>query len=735
MIDRWPRAILHAPASCAEDVTLWQRAARLDMRVLGERPDGDAFAKRVAEATSWQAQQQLRAREVAPQEVPAPYYQGRYTDSVVAAAIVGWGGYGMDWFHNWMTKESVRGAALRKIQTSPEAAALGLTRLTEPFRSLLRSMPRGRGGEPSQTSVRFAVALMTHKPELHAELPPSLRGLPEVVESVACAGPPDDIFDFITTERLREAVLRRRPELLEKLSPDERTEPLVLAAVDSQGSLLKAASPRQRDDVRIVTRAVANDGAVLSFASERLRRDPATVRAAIRRSPDALAHSLLEGEEARQAELLSIRHWGLPEAERAKLVDIEYVVAVAEHRANHRAPNCVKPREHVQFFRRHLDDPQVCERLVELNPWYYWTIPEARRTESITAAAAIAGAIRLHRTRNVSTEHWNAIARAHPERFVEAFTKHEIPEAQHAELRRALLTAVQSDHRVARKLEGQAWNDPGFVADMVRYNPLVFRSMGPARQLWLQTFEAEEVARATAQLERFDDCDFNQARFEKREWLLWELVRNRTDGRERDPRPRAVAVYPKDDHNGAFKKPKIAGLTDRYRVMYYEADDVEGLGRAIREGTRVKPAEVLMIAGHGSPSSLQLGKGTQRPDDMSRLRTRHAGELARMVPRHRLAPGARVSLMSCKTGRGDRTKRNLAVALSDIWPQTYVQAPQPNSSGGDQVVFDARRRFDHVEFRDATTDAPVPFTLLLPKHMLQRRRPVRRTMRRRRAVH
>jgi hypothetical protein len=183
-----------------------------------------------------------------------------------------------------------------------------------------------------------------------------------------------------------------------------------------------------------------------------------------------------------------------------------------------------------------------------------------------------------------------------------------------------------------------------------------------------------------------------------------EIVKNRLDPREGDDRPIAVVAYPTADHNGQFfdRTDQLEALTKRYRVMFYQVDSDTAFVSAVADGTKHKPAALVVIAGHGESALAAFGaedpaKLPERmraqldaPDTSPRVRQRILDRIAKLNEERyldlsdraqlekvadRVAKGGSILLISCSTGKGGAKATNLANFLHEVFPQARIDAP------------------------------------------------------------
>ena len=175
--------------------------------------------------------------------------------------------------------------------------------------------------------------------------------------------------------------------------------------------------------------------------------------------------------------------------------------------------------------------------------------------------------------------------------------------------------------------------------------------------------------------------------------LLEEVLRNRKDPSVDDGRPVAVVVYPKPtgDPDGAFDWTSMVELTQRYRVMFYEVGTDSGLIDALKEGGKARPADLVVLAGHGQQGVTSLSWGHGVPQDSEVLDVEDEQQLVDAGVEQSVQPGASIVMLSCSTGEGRQAGDNIANMLARVYPGREVLAPVVNS--GAQLKFDEQGRF------------------------------------------
>lgn len=147
-----------------------------------------------------------------------------------------------------------------------------------------------------------------------------------------------------------------------------------------------------------------------------------------------------------------------------------------------------------------------------------------------------------------------------------------------------------------------------------------------------------------------------------------------------DPRPMALLVYNTFDYNRAFELPAVIeafSQDNRFRTVYVELSNEEDLNHVLAEASAGGdcPVHTLVLAGHGTPTSLQLGEGDERCDEDSfvDLQDFVQGDFAEL---HRYVRG-QVLLYSCSNGAGGKAYKNLAnFAGENLNQDTRIYATQ-----------------------------------------------------------
>lgn len=162
---------------------------------------------------------------------------------------------------------------------------------------------------------------------------------------------------------------------------------------------------------------------------------------------------------------------------------------------------------------------------------------------------------------------------------------------------------------------------------------------------------------------------------------LAEIVENRTLAQHmdvHDPRPLAVVVYPKADHNQAFRAfTKVADLMRKgYFVLYYEVDNEGEAVAAVKRATRRRKAALIWFGGHGNRTSLALSapdpRTGRRASEEKYLDVGDAKDLKGLGVC--IVDGGHVVLESCSNGKGGKNAKNMLTFMAKVFPSAYVHA-------------------------------------------------------------
>lgn len=165
----------------------------------------------------------------------------------------------------------------------------------------------------------------------------------------------------------------------------------------------------------------------------------------------------------------------------------------------------------------------------------------------------------------------------------------------------------------------------------------------------------------------------------------------------------AVIIHPIEDDNGAFKDIENKGkqLESRgYQVIIARVGGIDALLTALKAATARRRASVIMIGGHGSRTSIQLGFG--EPDSKLTIRDKQLKEkLSAAVGT--LEENGIIILDSCSTGKGGRLFSNIAQLFADTFPQGFVfTSPYPVvAEKGIRLIFNKENEVTAVEFLHA----------------------------------
>lgn len=161
--------------------------------------------------------------------------------------------------------------------------------------------------------------------------------------------------------------------------------------------------------------------------------------------------------------------------------------------------------------------------------------------------------------------------------------------------------------------------------------------------------------------------------------------------------PVALLLYNKDDWNGAFQSKVIDDIAadGRFRVVYREVDSDDDVEDALEE---FGPVHTLVLAGHGSKTTLQLGK----PDPEKKenyVDTEDYDRCDEELEKKYFIPGGQILLYACSNGEGGSEDDNLHRTMTWTFPHVSVySSPLPSNIKG--LSFDGDKHLE-IELWDS----------------------------------
>lgn len=510
------------------------------------------------------------------------------------------------------------------------------------------------------------------------------------------------------------------PVLISRIPEALRGDPqLAVAAIIRDPRSFRALPAALRDDPVVASVALALDGLLLAEVGPTVLANERCLINALRAEPRAFAY--LSDEQKRSPEL-----W-----ERLLRVDdslAQYVPADVPNRATliarhaprsltladavAAAPGWATRPDDVARLVAHfgpnqvlnqvapalLAEPVFARRLVQLHGASFEFLPAALQADEAIARAA-AQDPRAYGT-------WGSKLPQRREWVVGALERDaalfpQLPSSLRAD-RQVAFTAVALDATQLAQVEPPLRDEPAFLIEAAKVNPLVLFELGPSRRASLLGQDAGLQSRWQALEKDLSRLGIHSLeRFHGKWTVLEQVLVNRRAGAE-DTRPIAVIIASTEDWNGGIAASKtIEQLTQHYRVMYYEADSEGHVVEALRNATRFQKAEVMVVAAHGSRGVAAFGASDPRLSGQdgpspATLDLNDQNLLALHGLRERLAPGGHVVMMSCSTGQGRNADDNMANLMVRTFPQANVWAPTAPTNV--EFRLDAQGRFRHPGF-------------------------------------
>ncbi|MFA5840157.1 MAG: DUF4116 domain-containing protein [Candidatus Margulisiibacteriota bacterium] len=184
---------------------------------------------------------------------------------------------------------------------------------------------------------------------------------------------------------------------------------------------------------------------------------------------------------------------------------------------------------------------------------------------------------------------------------------------------------------------------------------------------------------------------------------LLEIVHNRQNLAENDPRPMIVLLYPKADYNGAFAATQMEELVQKgYRVIYFEGGtDEEDYANLIAATRNVgKKTMYIEWSGHGTAEKIAKGaadpaQGIPENEDLY-IDLTDEKEMKDLKLEETIDPAGMIIVTACSAGAGRETSPNMANMFAKIF-KVPIKAPVlPTNS--DHYVYDAEGKIVDVVF-------------------------------------
>lgn len=584
--------------------------------------------------------------------------------------------------------------------------------------SLLSSLPTRTREDPTvvAAAVRGDPALFDGKDVA------TFRQHPQVVEALLLAAPSrwTDI----------DPVLLARPDIaraacadaafLAALPKSLAGDRAFILSVAQEHGVLAAAAPTLRADIDIVRAAVGSEPAAFAHAAPALRSNRAFLLELARLAPGAIAHAGRDvlDDDAFMRSLIASAPRCLSWASAAVRDDTAVVRAALARGADFDAsPRLSADPDTVLIAMRAgvvwtvavdptlLKDPAFALRAVaHAGARALSDFTDDVLSDPAVVAVALADVcdVRQLDTRIKLTDAdrlsllsrygWNAqsLGRARPLTKVEALAAvantggvfPHLPNALKADVDVALEAVVSMPQNL--ELLNKAMLDDAFLEKVFARSPFALDAVPDARDRFMKKRPALTAEHATLRARCTRLGIEWPERFRSQKSLL-EVLDIRENAAGPDDRPSALVIAPKIDANSAFlANGNFDRLTQAYRLFYFEAETDEDALLALRSVPGESSAAVI-LAGHGTQEFLSFGAGDPargKPDPGSeRLFFDFTDADIITELGQRVAPGGRIILHSCSTGKGEAAEANLANLIAQGVPHATVQAPTRPTNG------------------------------------------------------
>jgi hypothetical protein len=236
-----------------------------------------------------------------------------------------------------------------------------------------------------------------------------------------------------------------------------------------------------------------------------------------------------------------------------------------------------------------------------------------------------------------------------------------------------VLAAVRENGRALVSADESIKTDPAFLETAFNTNFNIY-SLMPEGIKNIFTERYEKILKNLNEI----NIEFLQ-RFRSIE-SVQEIIKNRRYLNEIEPRPLAICIYAKKDRNTAFEKNQIEDLiANGYRVDYFEAGTDKEVYNALIDATSGKPAELLILAGHGTQTQITFGSDEFARSEIENrdkyIDLSDENEMRKRVLSKCIAKNAVIILDSCSTGEGKQKAKNVAGLIRAIFPESTIFAP------------------------------------------------------------
>lgn len=189
-----------------------------------------------------------------------------------------------------------------------------------------------------------------------------------------------------------------------------------------------------------------------------------------------------------------------------------------------------------------------------------------------------------------------------------------------------------------------------------------------------------------------------------------EIIANRKNF-QTDARPLALVVFPphRSDPFICFGRNQIKTLMEQgYHVVYIEAGKDTNFYDVLKEFGQKQKISLLVIAGHGEPTKINLGaeetSRKNRPpfEETHYLDFSDKEEMLKLNLDQYLKEEAVIILESCSTGEGKEKGANMANFIKDVFPGKTIYAPE-KPAGPASYEFDNKGKIVGVNYEDSET--------------------------------
>ena len=440
---------------------------------------------------------------------------------------------------------------------------------------------------------------------------------------------------------------------------------IVFAAVNQNGWAFQFADESLKKDREFILSAVKQNGWALKFADGSLKKDREFILSAVRRNGGALEFADVSLKKDREIVLAAVKEDGyayaLQYADVSLKKDREIVLAAVKRYGGA-----------LQYADGSLKkDKEIVLAAVKLNGWPFQFADGSLKKDREFMLAAV--------KQNGWAFQFADGSLKKDREFMLAAVKVDGFALQYADVsfkkdKEIVLATVNEDGDALQYADDSTKTNLTFLEDAFNANFNIYALMPEGIKSEF-TERYEKILRDLKEVNIEFPGRFRSIR------SVQEIIKNCRNLKEIDPRPLAVCIYTKDDQMHAFEfNQQTEELVARgYRVFYFEARTDKEVYDALIRATTVKPAELLILAGHGTQTQIAFGADDPARSEIENedkyIDVSDENEMREKGLSKYLAKNSVIILNSCSTGEGKEKAKNVASLMRAVFPESTIFAP------------------------------------------------------------